>query len=68
MRFFIALAALTVAVSAFTGLPSTYTPKQKKKACDDYCMGQPESMSTGFKFELSGWELCNCGPAQATGS
>ncbi|CAJ0585028.1 unnamed protein product, partial [Mesorhabditis spiculigera] len=68
MRFFILLAAVVVAVSSFTGLPSTYSTKQKKNACEDYCMGQEESLSTGFPFYQNGWELCNCAPAQATGS
>ncbi|CAJ0564252.1 unnamed protein product, partial [Mesorhabditis spiculigera] len=68
MRFFIALVAFTVTVCAFTGLPSNYTTLQKKNACNDYCMGQTESLSTGFKFLVNGWELCSCAPAQATGS
>ncbi|CAJ0585172.1 unnamed protein product, partial [Mesorhabditis spiculigera] len=68
MRFFIVLLAVVVTVSTFTGLPATYSTKQKKNACDDYCMGQTESLSTGFKFQVNGWELCSCAPAQATGS
>ncbi|CAJ0585114.1 unnamed protein product, partial [Mesorhabditis spiculigera] len=68
MHSFLILAVLVVAVSTFTQLPSTYTTKQKKDACADYCNGQATSLSTGFAFQSSGWELCNCAPAQATGS
>ncbi|CAJ0585164.1 unnamed protein product, partial [Mesorhabditis spiculigera] len=69
MRTFVLLVALVAAVNAFTGLPSTYTTKQKNDACKDYCMnaGDPSPL-TGFAFASNGWELCNCQVAQQSGS